>query len=222
LTPVGSGTGAVILRQLLGRFQGFPFRARVEVAVIPFPVPAASHAACGFYRTTRSCIASRQGLWGPSWCSQLLAAVSATAAHCLCTRRPILLSAHVAASTNALGDPSNPRHGDVARVPARSHRKARGPGPAARDGLGSASTWYRLARGFWREPGRRFGQRGSVLFCSGFRAVSAVSVGVVLWRPVQLVSRCLSDPVASSRWNLGRELGHNVAAVLTAIAPRSC
>jgi hypothetical protein len=27
---------------------GFPLRARVEVAVIPFPVPAASHAACGF------------------------------------------------------------------------------------------------------------------------------------------------------------------------------
>jgi hypothetical protein len=45
---VGSGTGAVIRRQLLGRSRGFPLRARVEVAVNPFPVPAASHAACGF------------------------------------------------------------------------------------------------------------------------------------------------------------------------------
>ena len=47
-TPVGSGTGAVIRRQLLGRVRGFPLRARVEVAVIPSPIPAASHAACGF------------------------------------------------------------------------------------------------------------------------------------------------------------------------------
>src|SRR2546422_5430179 len=45
---VGSGTGAVIRRRLLGRVQGFPLRARVGVTVIPFPVPAASHAACGF------------------------------------------------------------------------------------------------------------------------------------------------------------------------------
>src|SRR6185369_14960721 len=45
---VGSGTGAVIRRRLLGRVRGFPLRARVEVAVIPFPVPATSHAACGF------------------------------------------------------------------------------------------------------------------------------------------------------------------------------
>src|SRR4029453_14025632 len=51
MTPdfmVGSGTGAVIRRQLLGRVEGFPLRARVEAAVIPFPVPATSHAACGF------------------------------------------------------------------------------------------------------------------------------------------------------------------------------
>ena len=48
LALVGSGTGAVIRRQLLGRCRGFPLRARVEVAVIPFPVLAASHAACGF------------------------------------------------------------------------------------------------------------------------------------------------------------------------------
>src|SRR5215510_3239511 len=47
-TPVGSGTGAVIRRQLLGCGRGFPLRARVEAAVIPSPVPAASHAACGF------------------------------------------------------------------------------------------------------------------------------------------------------------------------------
>src|SRR5678815_1227493 len=46
--PVGSGTGAVIRRQLLGCGQGFPLRARVEAAVIPSPVPATSHAACGF------------------------------------------------------------------------------------------------------------------------------------------------------------------------------
>ena len=45
---VGSGTGAVIRRQLLGRVRGFPLRARVGAAVIPFPVPATSHAACGF------------------------------------------------------------------------------------------------------------------------------------------------------------------------------
>jgi len=44
----GSGAGAVIRRQLLGRIRGFPLRARVEAAVIPFPAPAASHAACGF------------------------------------------------------------------------------------------------------------------------------------------------------------------------------
>ena len=45
---VGSGTGAVIRRQLLGRVRGFPLRARVGVAVIPFPAPATSHVACGF------------------------------------------------------------------------------------------------------------------------------------------------------------------------------
>src|SRR5262245_51314636 len=47
-SAVGSGTGAVIRRQLLGCGRGFPLRARVEAAVIPSPVPAASHAACGF------------------------------------------------------------------------------------------------------------------------------------------------------------------------------
>src|ERR1700674_2798915 len=47
-TLVGSRTGAVIRRRCLGCVQGFPLRARVGVAVIPFPVPAASHAACGF------------------------------------------------------------------------------------------------------------------------------------------------------------------------------
>src|ERR1700688_4038820 len=45
---VRSGTGAVIRRRLLGRVRGFPLRARVGGAVVPFPVPAASHAACGF------------------------------------------------------------------------------------------------------------------------------------------------------------------------------
>ena len=45
---VGSGTGAVVRRQPLVCVRGFPLRARVEAAVIPFPVPAASHAACGF------------------------------------------------------------------------------------------------------------------------------------------------------------------------------
>src|SRR2546427_10308912 len=48
MTSVGSGTGAVTRRPLLVCIQGFPLRARVGVAVIPFPVPAASHAACGF------------------------------------------------------------------------------------------------------------------------------------------------------------------------------
>jgi hypothetical protein len=46
--PVGSGTGAVIRRQLLGCSRGFPLRARVGAAVIPSPGPATSHAACGF------------------------------------------------------------------------------------------------------------------------------------------------------------------------------
>src|SRR5712691_6821282 len=45
---VGSGTGAVTRRPLLVCIQGFPLRARVGGAVVPFPVPAASHAACGF------------------------------------------------------------------------------------------------------------------------------------------------------------------------------
>jgi hypothetical protein len=45
---VGSGTGAVTRRPLLGRIRGFPLRARVEGAVVPSPVPAASHVACGF------------------------------------------------------------------------------------------------------------------------------------------------------------------------------
>jgi len=47
-THVGSGTGAVTRRPLLVCIQGFPLRARVGGAVVPFPVPAASHAACGF------------------------------------------------------------------------------------------------------------------------------------------------------------------------------
>ena len=45
-TAVGSGTGATIRRQLLGRLRGLPLRARVEAAVIPSPVHA-SHAGCG-------------------------------------------------------------------------------------------------------------------------------------------------------------------------------
>src|SRR5262249_42270259 len=44
---VGSGTGAAIRRRLLGRVRGSPLGPRVGVAVTPFPVPAASHAACG-------------------------------------------------------------------------------------------------------------------------------------------------------------------------------
>src|SRR5437588_4771228 len=36
---VGSGTGATIRRQPLGRIRGFPLRARVEVAVIRFQSP---------------------------------------------------------------------------------------------------------------------------------------------------------------------------------------
>src|SRR5260221_13307430 len=47
LSLVGSGTDAVIRGRRLGRIRGFPLRARVGVAVIPSPVPAASHAACG-------------------------------------------------------------------------------------------------------------------------------------------------------------------------------
>src|SRR5262249_35042631 len=45
---VGSGAGAVIRRRLLGCIQRFRLRARLGVAVIRFPAPATSHAACGF------------------------------------------------------------------------------------------------------------------------------------------------------------------------------
>ncbi|PYQ96646.1 MAG: hypothetical protein DMF95_04385 [Acidobacteria bacterium] len=48
IPPVNRQTGAVIRRRFLGRVRGFPLRARVGVTAIPFPVPAASHAACGF------------------------------------------------------------------------------------------------------------------------------------------------------------------------------
>jgi hypothetical protein len=45
---VGSSTGAVARRLLLGCIRGFPLRARLGMAVTPFPAPAASHVACGF------------------------------------------------------------------------------------------------------------------------------------------------------------------------------
>jgi hypothetical protein len=48
LIPVGSRTGAVVLRSFLVCIQGFPFRARLGVSVTPFPAPATSHVACGF------------------------------------------------------------------------------------------------------------------------------------------------------------------------------
>ena len=60
----------------------------------------------------------------------------ATATHRVCARRSVVVSAHVTASTDAIGDPGDRRPGDVARVPSCSHRDARGPGPAARHGLG--------------------------------------------------------------------------------------
>src|SRR6516164_3260881 len=60
----------------------------------------------------------------------------ATAAHRVCTRRSVALSAHVTASTDAIGDPGDRGHGDVARLPSRSHRHTRGSGPAARHHLG--------------------------------------------------------------------------------------
>ena len=47
-TPVRSRTGAVILRTPLVCIRGFPLRARVGTSVIPVPIPATSHAACGF------------------------------------------------------------------------------------------------------------------------------------------------------------------------------
>ena len=46
--PVGSRTGAVVLRSLLVCIRGFPLRARLGVSVTPFPAPATSHVACGF------------------------------------------------------------------------------------------------------------------------------------------------------------------------------
>src|SRR5262245_13814850 len=60
----------------------------------------------------------------------------ATAAPRVCTRRSVVVSAHVAALIDAIGDPGDRGHGDLARVPSRSHRDARGPGPAARQGVG--------------------------------------------------------------------------------------
>ena len=45
---VGSRTGAVARRSLLGCIRGFPLRARLGVSVTPFPAPATSHVACGF------------------------------------------------------------------------------------------------------------------------------------------------------------------------------
>jgi len=45
---VGSGAGAVIRRKLLGCIRRFRLRARLGVAVIPFPAPATSHAAGRF------------------------------------------------------------------------------------------------------------------------------------------------------------------------------
>jgi len=77
----------------------------------------------------------------------------ATATHRVRTRRSVVLSAYVAASADTIRDPGDPQHGDLVRIPARSHWDARGPGPAARNGLGVPSTWYRLARRFgWRRP----------------------------------------------------------------------
>src|SRR6516225_946862 len=60
----------------------------------------------------------------------------ATATHRVCTRRPVVVSAHVAASTDAVGDSGDQGHGDVAPIPSRAHRVARRPGPTARHGLG--------------------------------------------------------------------------------------
>ena len=60
----------------------------------------------------------------------------ATTAYRMCTRRSVVLSAHVAASTNTIGDPRDARHGDVARLPACSYRNARGARSAARQGMG--------------------------------------------------------------------------------------
>ncbi len=45
---VGSSTGAVARRPLLGCIRRFHLRARLGVSVAPFPAPATSHAACGF------------------------------------------------------------------------------------------------------------------------------------------------------------------------------
>ena len=60
----------------------------------------------------------------------------ATAPHGVCSRRSVVLSAHVAASTDASGNPGHRGHGDVDQLPSRSQWDARGPGPTARHGLG--------------------------------------------------------------------------------------
>src|SRR5205085_8435985 len=46
----------------------------------------------------------------------------ATPVHRVCTRRSVVLSAHLPASIDAIGGPGDRGHGDVARVPSRAHR----------------------------------------------------------------------------------------------------
>src|SRR5262249_51833840 len=81
----------------------------------------------------------------------------------VCTRRPIILSAHVTASTHAGRDPGDQGHGDRGGVPARSDRDARRLGAATRQGLGisldvvPSGADVRLAPAVARAPGEAEG-----------------------------------------------------------------
>ena len=62
----------------------------------------------------------------------------APAAARVCARRSVVLSAHIAASTDAPRGPGDRGHGHLARLPSRPDRHARRPRAAARQGLGLA------------------------------------------------------------------------------------
>jgi hypothetical protein len=84
----------------------------------------------------RTCMPLRALLRPPSVITESISYV-ATARH-LCARRPVLLSAHIAASTDRGRSPSHRGARDLARVPTRPDGHAGGVGPTtgARVGLG--------------------------------------------------------------------------------------
>jgi putative transposase len=71
----------------------------------------------------------------------------------VCARRSVFLSAHIPVSTDALRGRGDQGPGHLARISSRPDRHALRPGPAARQGRASPSTWYRLVRqNGWRRP----------------------------------------------------------------------